>query len=125
MRRPGPAGWHRLVPNGTLLRAAPGLLAPLTWPAVAAAVAFVLLIRPAAGVAALAGLRMPWPEKLAVAFFGIRGVASFYYLAFALGHTVFEDAALLWAVVGLVVLISIVVHGLTAVPTMRRLEAET
>ena len=31
----------------------------------------------------------------------------------------------LWAVVGLVVLISIVVHGLTAVPTMRRLEAET
>ena len=58
-------------------------------------------------------------ERAAVAFFGVRGVGSIYYLAFGLnqlGDT--AEAPRLWAIVGLIVLLSVVVHGLTAKPAM-------
>ena len=63
-----------------------GLLAPLAWQAVALTVGIVLLVRPLAGTAALAGTRLPLGERAAVGFFGIRGVGSIYSLAWALNH---------------------------------------
>lgn len=99
-----------------------GLLAELRWQDVVAAAAIILLVRPAAGLVGLIGFRAKRSEKLTLAFFGIRGVGSFYYLAYALNHGEFAQAHRLWAIVALVALFSIVLHGLTVTPIMRRLD---
>lgn len=99
-----------------------GLLAPLGWREGLAAVAMILLVRPLAGLAGLMGFKVDRSEKATLAFFGIRGVGSFYYLAYALNHAPFAGAERLWAIVGLVVLLSILLHGLTVTPVMRAID---
>ncbi|AGB16678.1 NhaP-type Na+(K+)/H+ antiporter [Halovivax ruber XH-70] len=99
---------------------ASGLLGPLTVEATVVAVAIVFVIRPLAGVISLLGFDRPWTERATIAFFGIRGIGSFYYLSHALNEAVFAEPDLLWALVGAVVLISIVVHGVTATPIVSR-----
>lgn len=99
-----------------------GLLRPLTWLDVGLALAIILFVRPLAGLAGLMGLKADRGEKLTLAFFGIRGVGSIYYVAYALNHGPFPAAERLWAIVGLVVLLSILLHGLTVTPIMRRLD---
>ncbi len=71
---------------------------------------------------ALIGSPLRPGERVAVAFFGIRGVGSVYYLAYALQEESFEGAEALWALVALVILISAVVHGAAVSPVMRRVE---
>jgi sodium/hydrogen antiporter len=61
-------------------------------------------------------------ERQAIAFFGIRGVGSFYYLAHAINVADFGSVDRLWAIVSLVVLVSVVVHGITASPVMQRID---
>lgn len=92
------------------------LLANLSWPAVALAAGLLLVIRPLAGWLALAGLPMSPRLRRATAFLGIRGVGSFYYAAYAVSHGDFGDAheRVVFAVIGVVVLASVVLHGLTA-----------
>lgn len=99
-----------------------GLLAPLLWTDIVAAIVILLVIRPVAGLIGLIGHEADWGEKFMLAFFGIRGVGSFYYLAYALNHVPVEGGDRLWAIVGLVVLISILLHGLTVTPLMRALD---
>lgn len=65
---------------------------------------------------------MPMREKLAISFFGIRGIGSFFYLSFALDKVTFVDADQLWAVVGFIVLVSVVLHGVTATKSMSYLD---
>ena len=84
---------------------------------------FVLLVRPLAGWIALARSRLPARERWAVSVFGIRGMGSFYYLAFAFNHGRFDDHPRLWAIVTLVVTLSILLHGLSATGAMARLDA--
>ncbi|MFP9192948.1 cation:proton antiporter [Natronosalvus vescus] len=97
-----------------------GLLAPLTVEALIAAIAIVFLVRPLAGVIGLVGFDADWSSQGVIAFFGIRGIGSFYYLSHGLNEAAFTDADLLWALVGTVVVISIVVHGITATPAVNR-----
>lgn len=99
-----------------------GLLAPLGWQDVLAALAIILVVRPLAGLAGLAGFPAERMEKATIAFFGIRGVGSFYYLAYALNHATFPAADRVWAITGLVVLLSVLLHGLTVTPVMRRMD---
>lgn len=99
-----------------------GLLASLRWQDAAAAIAIILVVRPAAGLLGLAGLPATKSEKLTLAFFGIRGVGSLYYLAYGLNHMELAEGERLWAIVGLVVLLSILLHGLTVTPVMRLLD---
>ena len=61
-------------------------------------------------------------ERLAIAFFGIRGMGSFYYLAYAVTAAEFENVDTLWITVTLVVVLSIVIHGVSATPALNRLE---
>lgn len=96
-----------------------GLLDGLTWLEAAVSAAVILVFRPAAGLLALAGKRLDPPERWALAFFGIRGVGSFYYLAFATAEERFAGTDRLWRIVAFVVLISIVLHGASATPVMR------
>lgn len=99
-----------------------GLLKSLTLVDIGLAVAIILVVRPLAGLVGLTGLKIERGEKLTLAFFGIRGVGSMYYIAYALNGAPFPQAERLWAIVGLVILISILLHGLTVTPIMRSLD---
>ncbi len=99
-----------------------GLLDTLSWPIAGAGVFFVFVLRPAIGALSLWGTGLHLKEKLAIGFFGIKGVGSFYYLAFALAATSFPEREELWAMTGFTVLLSIIVHGFTATSIMKKLE---
>ncbi|CAO3421285.1 cation:proton antiporter [Azospirillum doebereinerae] len=105
--------------GGTL---AHGLLHPVGWGALAAAVSILFVVRPLAGLVGLWGTKMPVGERLAIGFFGIRGMGSLYYIAFALNAADFGVPNQLWALTGFVVLLSILVHGTTVTPVMRRID---
>jgi NhaP-type Na+/H+ or K+/H+ antiporter len=107
-----------------------GLLGALDWRGVLVALALVFLIRPVAGVVSLR-LRPRSPdlpgglgrkEALAAAFFGVRGVGSLYYLAYAAGHEHFPEERWLWSTVAFAIVVSVVVHGVLATPVMNYLE---
>ncbi|WP_231459933.1 MULTISPECIES: sodium:proton antiporter [unclassified Pedobacter] len=102
-----------------------GILAPLTLTMAIVALAFIILVRPATVYLSLLGSSIALKEKLAISFFGIRGMGSIYYLAFAFGEINFEQQDELWAIVAFTILISIVLHGLTATPVMKRLSKAT
>jgi sodium/hydrogen antiporter len=99
-------------------------LASLTWEGAAVALLLLLVIRPLTGwLAGLGGPAGP-RERGVTAFFGIRGIGSLFYLAYALGQADFGvPADELWAVVAFTVLASLVVHGVTATPVMARLDS--
>jgi sodium/hydrogen antiporter len=99
-----------------------GLFASLAWTDYLVALAIVLLVRPLAGWLSLTGSGHPAQERGLIAFFGIRGIGSFYYVAYGINHGEFGSSERLWAITGLVVLVSIVVHGISATPAMRWLD---
>jgi NhaP-type Na+/H+ or K+/H+ antiporter len=94
---PGVAGW---------------LLAPL----------LLLVIRPGL-VLALAerGLMKP-KERLFLAWFGVRGVAALFYSALVLHAEVLDhgEATTVFWTAAVVVMVSIVVHGISATPLTKR-----
>lgn len=82
----------------------------------------IAAVRPLSCVVALAGSQVERPsERTYVAWFGVRGVGSLFYAAVAVGAGVLEPGErdlLVWTVIACV-LLSIVVHGITAGPAMR------
>ena len=85
-----------------------------------AAVLFVV-IRPLATTMTLWPLRLSRTQRAFIAWFGVRGVGSIYYLAFALTHGVSGPTARLLADITLVVVAaSMVLHGVSVTPLMRR-----
>jgi NhaP-type Na+/H+ or K+/H+ antiporter len=85
-----------------------------------AAVLFVV-IRPLATTITLWPLRLSRTQQAFIAWFGVRGVGSIYYLAFALTHGVSGPTARLLADITLVVVAaSMVLHGVSVTPLMRQ-----
>ena len=101
-----------------------GLLSAVGWREIAVAAVILLIIRPMTGWLGLLGHKADLSEKLTLAFFGIRGVGSIYYLAYGLNHIDVAGADRLWGLVGLVVLFSIILHGLSVTPIMRYLDRQ-
>ena len=101
-----------------------GLLGDLTWQAAVVGLALVFVIRPLVGWLSLRGAPGRPAEHWVIAAFGIRGIGSFFYLAYATSHADFPGADLVWATVGLVVIVSVVVHGVAATPVMQLLDRE-
>ena len=100
--------------------AAPGLAGWLLVPVL------LLAIRPAAVAIALVRSGIPPRERAFVAWFGVRGIGSAYYLAVAAGAGVLSGAeadVLTWTAIACIVT-SIVAHGVTASPLSRRLLGE-
>ena len=95
---PGLAGW---------------LLAPL----------LLLVVRPAVVLLLSTGSLLSWGQRLFLAWFGVRGIAALFYAAYVV-HTgvLSEDEAgtVFWTAV-VVVIVSVVVHGVSAAPLTRRL----
>jgi sodium/hydrogen antiporter len=94
----------------------------LSWPVIAVTALTLFVVRPLSGWVSLAGHPASPQEKAAIAFFGIRGLGSFYYVAYALGQAEFEATQIVWVTVCSVVLVSIVIHGVLVTPIMRHLD---
>ena len=60
-------------------------------------------------------------ERAVAAFFGVRGIGSLYYLAYAGGLVALTDESWLWSTVAFTILLSVVVHGMSSTPALRRL----
>jgi NhaP-type Na+/H+ or K+/H+ antiporter len=112
-----------LILFGGLL--AQGLLSGITWPMIGVALGLPFLIRPVAGLLSLAGLPLILAERSVIAFFGIRGIGSLYYLSFALNRQEFTQVEALWQTVSATLLASIVIHGASATAAMTLLDRRT
>ena len=89
------------------------LLAPL----------LVFVIRPGIVLPLSAGSLLGWGQRVFLAWFGVRGIAAVFYAAYV-AHSgalsAAETTTVFWTTV-VVVMVSIVVHGVSATPLTRRL----
>jgi len=93
-------------------------------PGIWLALTLFVVIRPAATLLTLVRTPLSRPQRAFIAWFGVRGVGSIYYLAYALSHGVSMPAARMFADVTLVVVAgSIVLHGISVTPLMQRYSA--
>jgi NhaP-type Na+/H+ or K+/H+ antiporter len=82
----------------------------------------LLAVRPLAVELSLLRSGLHRSERRFVGWFGVRGIGSLYYVAVAIGLGVFsaDEARTLFWTVAAVVIVSILVHGVTAAPLGRR-----
>ena len=93
------------------------------WRAVPLALALFVVIRPLSVWLLVPGRYLDRAQRLTVGWFGIRGIGSLYYLSYAVTHGLLPDEAeSIISLVISVVALSIVVHGLTTQPLLRRYE---
>jgi NhaP-type Na+/H+ or K+/H+ antiporter len=100
----------------------PLLWGELDWRHAAIALSLVFVIRPLAGWVSLRGTELSGRSRFVVAAYGVRGVGSIYYLGFATAHLDFVNDGQLWATIALTILLSTIVHGLTAGAAVERAE---
>lgn len=100
-------------------------LTMVRWEHVALAAVLVFLVRPLIGWVALSGTVLPPRERFVTAAFGVRGIGSIYYLAFAAGTAAVPAVAELWLVVLVTIALSAAVHGLTAGAALAGIRADT
>jgi NhaP-type Na+/H+ or K+/H+ antiporter len=93
---------------------ASGVLGALTWWSAALGAVILLILRPLAGVLAMSRSGLPWQARWAVGFLGIRGIGSVYYLSYGQVNGKFGNLEILWSTVAFVILLSIIIHGVTA-----------
>lgn len=113
-----------------ILLVAIGAAIPFLWPHfdlehAAIGLALVFLIRPLVGWTSLANTALRDRERLVVSFYGVRGIGSVYYIAYAGHHVQLVDEYALWATVAFTILASTIVHGLTAGIAVERATGET
>lgn len=106
--------------------AALGTYLPLVgWDHVAIAASLVFVVRPLIGWAVLAGTNLDPRERLVTAAFGVRGIGSIYYLAFAAGTAAaMPMVGELWLVVLVTIAMSAAVHGLTSGAVLAGIRAD-
>ena len=95
-----------------------GMLNSLGWREVIIGLVLLLVLRPFIGWLSLLGSPHNRVSRTLTAFFGIRGIGTLYYMLYALQKAEFTDQQRLWALGGFVVLVSVVLHGVTAGPLM-------
>lgn len=100
-----------------------GVLDHLNWMGVLVAVLFLFIIRPLAAMITLIKAPLNFKEKIAISFFGIKGIGSLFYLAFAFSVTEGFAKNEIWSIVAFIVLLSVIIHGLSATSAMEKLES--
>ena len=93
----------------------------ISWTVVIFTFLCIFIIRPVTAWLSLLSTDLHNKEKAAISFFGIKGIGSFFYLAYALQHAQFSGEKFLWVIVSCVVLFSIISHGVTATYIMKRI----
>ena len=112
-----------------ILLVALGAAIPVLWPYLdwqhaLIGLALIFVIRPVAGWFALAGAGLDRRARAVVSFYGIRGIGSIYYLAYAGHHIELRDEGALWATVAFTIVVSATIHGLTAGVAVNRATGE-
>lgn len=107
-----------LVCLGSIAASGP-LFANVDWRILTVAVLTLVAVRPLLGWISLLGTGHSLGESVIIATFGIRGLGSIYYLAYATGQASFDKVEIVWATVFLIILASILAHGIAVTPTMR------
>lgn len=98
-----------------------------TWQSVALIVVLFVIVRPVAVELSLLGSSATPTQRRLMSWFGIRGIGSFYYLAYALEQGAAADVMPLMPLTLAVVTASVVIHGVSSTPLMnwyRRPRAE-
>ncbi len=91
-----------------------------SWMAVGLALFLFVIVRPVSVVVGLFGTHTSWRIRGMVAWFGVRGIGSLYYLMYAIQHGLPEALALqLMQLILIVVTLSIILHGISVKPLMR------
>ncbi|KQR93400.1 hypothetical protein ASG01_09435 [Chryseobacterium sp. Leaf180] len=98
-----------------------GILNPINWKIILFSAIFLLIVRPLFGWLVLNNGKIGNKDRLAIGFFGIRGMGSIFYLAFGFSKFNFDHKDTLWAIVTLTILLSILIHGVTAKFVMEKL----
>ncbi|CAN0619896.1 sodium/hydrogen antiporter [Burkholderia multivorans] len=101
---------------GSVLATLPGAL--FTWRSAGLICVMFFAVRPAAVLLSLAGSRATLAQRRLMAWFGIRGIGTFYYLAFALEHGPADAVRPLAAPALAIVTASVIAHGISATPLM-------
>jgi sodium/hydrogen antiporter len=84
-----------------------------------------LVIRPAAVAIGLVGTQVQGSQRRLMAWFGIRGIGSLYYLFYAVSHELEPALAQrLLSITVAVVMASVIAHGVSVTPLMRRYEGK-
>ena len=85
-----------------------------------------LVVRPLAVAIGLLGTGVTGKQRALMGWFGIRGIGSLYYLMYAIVHGLNRDVAetLIGLTLGVIVA-SIVAHGVSVTPLMKRYRART
>jgi sodium/hydrogen antiporter len=82
-----------------------------------------LVIRPAAVAIGLVGTPVRGSQRRLMAWFGIRGIGSLYYLFYAISHELEPALAQrLLSITVAVVMASVIAHGVSVTPLMKRYE---
>lgn len=92
----------------------------LTWGNVALFLVLFLVVRPVTVELSLLGSQASRKERGLMSWFGIRGVGTVYYLADALEQNPSSDVKALAPIALAIVTASVLVHGVSATPLMRR-----
>jgi NhaP-type Na+/H+ or K+/H+ antiporter len=101
---------------------ASGVLDGIGWREIAFAPLALLVVRPVATLLGFIGSKHPAPVRLALGYFGIRGLGSLYYISYAVGADPGHNQYGLWSITALVVLLSVGLYGATAQPALRLLD---
>lgn len=99
-----------------------GVLSYLTPLFIVISLLVILIVRPLTGYVALVGSDLPNPKRWAIAFYGIRGVGSLYYLSYAIFMAEFPQSEELWAIVIFIIAVSVFLHGISAKSVMDALD---
>lgn len=99
-----------------------GLLHSLTLTDAVLGFLLVFAVRPLIGWITLAGTGVRGLKRWIIAGFGIRGIGSLFYIAFALQHASFMNPERIWALTGWTILLSVLVHGILSTPVMKHLD---
>ena len=94
--------------------AMPVMLKALDLTGAAIGLALVFIIRPVVAWVSLYRTLLTGRRRFVVAVYGVRGIGSIYYLAYAGAHLNLTNEAQLWAVIAFTILVSTIVHGFTA-----------
>ena len=92
-----------------------------SWRAIGFALFLFMIARPVSVFTSLLGTRMPVKERQMIAWFGVRGIGSLYYLMYAIQHGLSEAVSLQLIQLTLVVVtLSILLHGASVKPLILR-----
>lgn len=98
----------------------------LTWDALWFVPLLLLVVRPLAALLGLHGAAVDGPQRRLIAWFGIRGIGSLFYLFYAIEHGLSGPAASeIMALTLAAVTVSVVVHGISVTPLMNRYQRQT